>query len=190
MNFEWSILGMCVIPTVSYFLLAAKMSPYFVDRYIMAIFPMTALIILLLWDRVGMNLASGVIVFLIVVSQGFSLQGGHTYLYRGYEAQLQVAKEHAEYPLVCFYDGYGFYENVMEMEQYEQTILVKRGELQFMDETRTNVTSQGYVALIKYPGDESGKAQLNEVMQVFGEGSAELLYEGGAFNDVIYLVTP
>ena len=195
---EWSIVGMCVIPTIAYFLLAAKMSPYFVDRYVMAIFPMTALVIILAWDRFTANFKkeqtatafSGAAVLFLVVVQCISLQGGHTYLYKGYEEQLQVATEYAQYPLVCLYDGYGFYENVMEMEQYEQSILVKRSELGAMDENRTKVTENGYVILIKYPGEEAGKEQLYDVMQVFGEGNAELIYEGGAFQDVIYLITP
>lgn len=197
-RYGWTISALCVLPTLVYFLLAAKMSPYFVDRYIMAIFPMTALTILLVWDKLGTyfkkeQLAaalSGVAVLFVIVVQGVSLQGVHTYQYRGYGEQLQVAKEYAQYPLVCLYDGYGFYENVMEMEQYEQSILVKRAELDAMDTSRTEVTENGYVVLIKYPGEEAGKEQLHDVMQVFGEGSAELIYEGGAFNDVIYLITP
>ena len=125
-----------------------------------------------------------------VVCQYIQLYDGHAYLYKGYEAQLQTAEEYAQYPLVCLYDGYGFYENVMEMEQYEQTMLVKASELFAMDEERIQVSRNGYVALIKYPGDEAGKAQLAQVMDVFGGSSAKLIYEGGAFGDAIYLVTP
>lgn len=189
---------MCTIPTVTYFLLAAKMSPYFVDRYIMAIFPMTALVILLLWDRLGLhlkkeNVASVLnlgIVFVLLVCQWGQLSEGHEYLYKGYEEQRNTAKEYADYPLVCLYDGYGFYENVMEMEQYEQTLLVKVTELPAMDESRLQVTENGYVTLIKYPGAEAGKQQLTQIMEVFGGSEAKLIYEGGAFGDVLYFVTP
>ena len=189
---------LCGIPTAIYFLLAAKMSPYFVDRYIMAIFPVMALVVMLLWDGLVLWIKEEKVVSLLtvgmvmvcVVCQYIQLYDGHTYLYKGYEAQLQTAEEYAQYPLVCLYDGYGFYENVMEMEQYEQTMLVKASELFAMDEERIQVARNGYVALIKYPGDEAGKAQLAQVMDVFGGSSAKLIYEGGAFGDAIYLVTP
>ena len=197
-RFNGTTFMLCVIPTIIYFLLAAKMSPYFVDRYIMAIFPMMALVVMLLWDSLGMwikkekavSLLTAGMILICVVCQYIQLQDGHTYLYKRYETQLQTAKEYAQYPLVCFYDGYGFYENVMEMEQYEQTMLVKASELASMNEERIQVARSGYVALIKYPGDEAGKAQLAQVMDVFGGSSAKLIYEGGAFGDAIYLVTP
>ena len=189
---------LCGIPTIIYFLLAAKMSPYFVDRYVMAIFPMMALVVMLLWDSLGMwikkekvvSLLTAGMILVCVVCQYIQLQDGHAYLYKGYDTQLQTAKEYAQYPLVCLYDGYGFYENVMEMEQYEQTMLVKASELAAMDEERIQVARNGYVALIKYPGDEAGKVQRAQVMDVFGGSTAKLIYEGGAFGDAIYLVTP
>ncbi len=184
---------MCFIPTLVYFLLAAKMSPYFVDRYIMAIFPMTALLMMWLWEKAFDTRSTIACIALAVLLSGMqvvSMKGEHTYLYKGYEEQIQVAEAYADYPLVCLYDGFGFYENVIEMEQYTQTMLVKRGELALMDEARTSIAREGYVALIKYPGDEAGKEQLAQVMDTFGGTRAELLFEGGAFGDVLYLVTP
>ena len=164
----------------------------------MAIFPMIALVVMLLWDSLDMwikkekvvSLLTAGMILVCVVCQYIQLQDSHAYLYKGYETQLQTAKEYAQYPLVCLYDGYGFYENVMEMEQYEQTMLVKASELASMNEERIQAARSGYVALIKYPGDEAGKAQLAQVMDVFGGSSAKLIYKGGAFGDVIYLVTP
>lgn len=193
----WQIV-MSGIPLLVYFLLAAKMSPYFVDRYIMAIFPITALVLVWLWDcatdicglksKYVAAVCIGAALFVTMVSN-ISMKGQHTYLYRGYDEQVEVAKEYREYPMVCLYLGSGLYENVIEMEQYTQTILLKPEELASMDESRTEVTKDGYVALIKYPGEESGKVQLEQIMDVFGGTKAELLYEGGAFGDAIYFVT-
>jgi hypothetical protein len=193
----WQI-AMCGIPLLVYFLLAAKMSPYFVDRYIMAIFPITALALVWLWDC-AMNVCDlkskyaavaciTAAVFLTIISN-INMQGQHAYLYSGYDEQIAVAEEYRAYPMVCLYLGSGLYENVIEMEQYEQTILLKPEELSSMDEARIEVTKDGYVALIKYPGEEAGKEQLKQVMDVFGGIKAELLYEGGAFGDAIYFVT-
>lgn len=193
----WQI-AMCGIPLLAYFLLAAKMSPYFVDRYIMAIFPITALVLVWLWDQAidvcGWNqkYAAGTCIsaaILMTLASNINMQGQHTYLYTGYDEQVAVAEEYQEYPLVCLYLGSGLYENVIEMERYAQTILLKPEELASMDASRTEVTKDSYVALIKYPGEESGKEQLMQVMDVFGGTEAELLYEGGAFGDVIYFVT-
>lgn len=185
----------CVIPTMVYFLLAAKMSPYFIDRYIMAIFPTTALGIVWIWDMIGSAVNkrvvwNGMIAAVIGINlyTQVQMQGQHTYLYTGYQEQLDVAEAYASYPLVCLYEGSGFYENVMEMERYEQTILLKSAELELVEENRTQVTKNGYVALIKYPSEQSGYAQLVQVMEVFGGTTAQLLYEGGAFGDVIYLI--
>lgn len=187
---------LCMIPALVYFLLAAKMSPYFVDRYIMAIFPIVLLVIVWLWDRALLcftdhRLAQAVMLVvcvLIVLGQAVQMKGQHTYLYTGYAQQLQIAEEYASYPLVCLYDGYGFYENIMEMEHYEQTMLVKQSELQDMDEERIAEVKDGYVVLIKY--QDASHSQLKDVMDVFGGSNVQLLYEEGAFSDVIYLVMP
>ena len=224
----WWQLAMCGVPTLAYFLLAAKMSPYFVDRYIMAIFPVTALLIVWLWDRAlarryqgkeqcseiqqqsadarlaeetaaakkrkraidWQDLAVVGMALLLVVCQNIHMNGQHPYLYTGYSVQLAVADEYAEYPCVCLYPGFSFYENIMEMERYAQTMLVKSEELASMDEERVAVTEEGYITLIKYPGEEAGKAQLAQVMEMFGGSKATLLYQGGAHGDVIYLVMP
>jgi len=189
---------MLAVPTAVYFMLAAKMSPYFVDRYIMAVFPMVPLLILWLWEkalevagclRSQAAICIGLAIFVSVV-QLVSMKGEHPYLYKGYEEQIAVAESYAEYPLVCLYSGYGFYENIVEMERYEQTMLVKSEELALMDAERVEVTTEAYVTLIKYPGEDAGKDKLARVMEVFGGSEAKLLYEGGAFGDVIYLVTP
>ena len=79
-------------------------------------------------------------------------------------------------------------ENVMEMERYAQTMLVKPEELDSMDESRTVVTADGYVLIIKDVSDDVGKEQLEQVMEVFGGTEAELIYEGGAFGDVVYFI--
>ncbi len=200
---SWWQLAMCGVPTFMYFLLACKMSPYFVDRYIMAIFPISALFIVWLWDcavvlrteiRKSRYLCSWrdciviAVALILVICQNIRMNGQHEYLYTDYGAQLAVAEEYAQYPCVCLYPGLSFYENVMEMERYAQTMLVKNEELTSMDEERIAVAGEGYIALIKYPGEEAGKEQLSQVMEVFGGESAELLYSGGAYGDAIYLV--
>jgi len=183
------------IPTMVYFLLAAKMSPFFVDRYVMAIFPMAALLIIGLWDFcLGNKKYFSVTIILIAILTNLvtTIQEGglHPYLYKGYTAQVDVAKEYANYPMVCLYPGLSFYENVMEMEVYQETILLKEEELSLMTEAHTNKTKDGYVALIKFPQDNNGATQLERIKQVFGGTRTTLLYTDGPFGDALYLVEP
>lgn len=182
------------IPTLIYFLLAAKMSPFYVDRYVMAIFPMTAILVIGLWEaffrekeKYRLAVLFGAI-FVSVLSV-YMMKGNHTYLYKGYNEQVQVAEEYSEYPLVCLYPGLSFYENVMEMERYEKTLLIKEEELSGMTEEHIKEGKDGYVLLIKFPQDNSGKVQLDRAITVFGGDDATLIYEGEPFGDAIYLVT-
>lgn len=191
-KFDWLLIA---IPTIVYFLLAAKMSPFFVDRYIMAIFPMVTLLIVLLWDKLIENKQKfGIaLVACTILVCGVGLiktKGQHPYLYTGYEEQVEVAKEYSEYPMICLYPGLSFYENVMEMEQYQKTLLVKEEELPSMTPEHTKEVKDGYVLLIKFPQDNHGSVQLEKVKEVFGGKEATLIYAGEPFGDAIYLVTP
>ncbi len=183
-----------LIPTIVYFLLAAKMSPFYVDRYIMAIFPMATILIIGLWDALlgdSQKYRQAIVYGAIFVSalSIYMMKGEHTYLYTGYEEQVKVAEAYSDYPLVCYYPGLSFYENVMEMERYEKTLLVTEAELSAMTKDHIKEVEDGYVLLIKFPQDNAGKAQLERVMEVFGGTDATLIYEGEPFGDAIYLVT-
>lgn len=182
------------IPTVVYFLLAAKMSPFYVDRYVMAIFPMTAILLIGLWNVLlgdSQKYRQAILYGTILVSalSVYMMKGEHTYLYTGYEEQVKVAEAYSDYPLVCYYPGLSFYENVMEMERYEKTLLVTDEELSAMTKEHIKEVEDGYVLLIKFPQDNLGEVQLNRAMEVFGGETATLIYEGEPFGDAIYLVT-
>lgn len=122
-----------VFPPAGYFLLAARMSPYMVDRYIMPVFPFAAMaltgILLYLWSRLGPAGESSVLWALLAVScvSVFTYDG--EYLYKGYGTQLGMARELSSLPCVCVYEGYGFYDNLLEFQTYDRTLLVKPSEL-------------------------------------------------------------
>ncbi len=208
-NRSFTFAHLCVIiPTVVYFLLAAKMSPFYVDRYIMAVFPMASLLLVLVWDKImygkffggdqirenKRNKTVGLITVaaaaIICLTGLVQTKGTHTYLYTGYDEQVAVAETYSDYPMICLYPGLSFYENVMEMEQYQKTLLLKEEELASMTEEHIKEVENGYVLLIKFPQDDFGKVQLERVMDIFGGMDATVLYAGEPFGDVIYLVTP
>ena len=131
-------LWLLVAPAVGYFLLAAKMSPYLVDRYIMPLFPLAALlgmvgVMCLAYCAEGVRTRKWLMSLLCVAVAVLQLSGlSHydgSYLYTGYKEQLAFAQEYAEYPCICVYDGVGYYENLLEFAQYEETLLVKEAEL-------------------------------------------------------------
>ena len=145
-------------PAVGYYLLAVKVSPYLVDRYIMAVYPFVALccvfFIFTFWN-IWQKDRSAVIwlyVTLIIVG-GFQVMNHRfydgEYLYKGYNTQLEFAKEHDKCPCICVYDGYGFYENCAEFLKYSSTLLVKADELADRKDTQMPDAPEGVVVIIK-----------------------------------------
>ncbi len=179
-----------VLPSLGYFLLAARMSPYFVDRYIMAIFPLMCLLIIAMLSFIGKQSSKIIVAFtgIVIVSSFVVKAGNYGYLYLGYEEQLEVAKEYASYPLVCLYEGYGFYENVMEMQYYEQTLLIKEEELNLLDAQRMSVTENGYILLLKDVSNEELEETISRMLEIFGGTSYEVIWEGGPHLDHIVKV--
>ncbi len=128
------------LPPSVYYLLAAKMSPYMVDRYIMPVFPFAAMaaagLLLYLWSRRGPAGTGAVLCALLAVScvSVVTYPGDGDYLYSGYDSpvsgQLGIGeKYYADLPCICVYEGYGFYDNLLEFQVYERTLLVKPSEL-------------------------------------------------------------
>ena len=170
-------------PAVGYYLLAAKVSPFMVDRYIMPVFPfvmlLVAMAICLMCAK--KKLALGIAVLCMVVSV---LGYDGSYLYRGYVKQLAVAKEYADYPCICLYEGYGFYDNVLEFAEYEKTLLVTPQELLERSEQESIVGLDGFVLLVKQTVEAS---DLSNVFDMYGIVIEEVLVPESVHGDVLYL---
>lgn len=104
------ILCMLIIPVVGYYLLASRMSPYLVDRYVMPMFPMIALLFALLLCCLGKRLAKdsgwkgrlvGIgLMALIIVVQGLRLASyDGEYLYRGMGSRNSWRKSMRHFPV-------------------------------------------------------------------------------------------
>jgi len=152
------LIAMLTIPVAGYFLLAARMSPYLVDRYIMPIFPLVILLGALLLGGVTRILekeykgrtATCIILGAALGSQLWGLIGyDGTYLYRGYEQQLELAQEYEESPCICVYDGVGYYENLLELAQYDKTLLLTLDELQNRSEKESISSLEQVIVLMK-----------------------------------------
>ena len=190
------ILCMLIIPVVGYYLLASRMSPYLVDRYVMPMFPMIALLFALLLCCMGKRLAKasgwkersvGIgLMALIIVVQGLRLASyDGEYLYRGYGQQEQLAEEYASLPCICVYAGVGYYENLPEFMHYDRTLLVTAEELAERKDVDSLRMLDRVVVLIK-PGVEEETVS-SALRERYGMEPEETLFSEGVHGDNIYL---
>lgn len=190
------ILCMLIIPVVGYYLLASRMSPYLVDRYVMPMFPMIALLFALLLCCLGKRLAKasgwkerlvGIgLIALILVVQGLRLASyDGEYLYRGYGQQEQLAEEYASLPCICVYGGVGYYENLPEFMHYDKTLLVTAEELAERKDVDSLRMLDRVVVLIK-PGVEE-ETVASVLREKYGMEPEETLFSEGVHGDNIYL---
>lgn len=128
-----SLWWMLAFPPLGYFLLAAKMSPYMVDRYIMPVFPYAAMAVAGLLVCLFCQCAPAArnfsiyIILLLSCVNVFTYDG--EYLYKGYGLQLDMTEIYADLPCICVYEGYAFYDNLLEFATYDRTLLLKPSEL-------------------------------------------------------------
>ncbi len=193
------VLLMLILPVICYFLLAARTAPYLVDRYLMPLFPFAAMILTLLtgvafgvFGKVGQ--ARGTlhichvcmigIVCLIGVVNIAAYDG--TYLYQGYDRQLQVAQQYKQLPCICLYDGTGYYENLLEFAQYERTLLLKLPELEQRQDTSDFTQIQELVVLKKGIIEEEAALA---VLEQYGWKVERVLLpeEESVYKDTIYI---
>jgi len=189
-----SYILLLIIPQVGYFLLAARMSPYLVDRYIMALFPFviltgTVLVVGLahyIEKRTGeKNILTVVCVILVALQLFGLLEYDGTYLYRGYRIQEQVAEEYAETPCICVYEGVGYYENLLELAQYKKSLLVTYNQLESRRETASIEELEEVVLLIKQNVDTLQVCDL--MSQKYDLVLKEELLENSVYGDRICL---
>ena len=192
------ILCMLIIPVVGYYLLASRMSPYLVDRYVMPMFPMIALLFALLLCCLGKRLAKdsgwkgrlvGIgLMALIIVVQGLRLASyDGEYLYRGYGQQEQLAEEYASLPCICVYAGVGYYENLPEFMHYDRTLLVTAEELAERKDVDSLRMLDRVVVLIK-PGVEEETVS-SVLRERYGMEPEETLFSVTADDNTIYMNT-
>lgn len=163
---------MLLLPAAGYFLLAARMSPYLVDRYMMPVFPFVILTgtLALLWlaekgfqDAFGKR-AAAVFCVLAVLAQVLGLfRYDGSYLYNGYGLQEAVARDNADYACICVYDGVGYYENLKEFTYYEKSLLLTPGELAGRQDRESIESLDKVAVLIKC--DEVDESRVLEIME-------------------------
>lgn len=193
------LLAVLWIPLVGYFLLAARMSPYLVNRYIMPIFPVFVLVMVAavckgigFWGlRLGKEklakFLAGVFAGMLLSGQfAILLEHESEYLYLGYEEQRAIAEEYSEYPCICVYQGVGYYENLLEFTEYDRTLLVTEQELSGRQETDSLRELSEVVILVKAGLDREAIASVLE--EKYGLYEVKTLMEEGApYGDSVFM---
>lgn len=156
-----AVLCMLIIPSMGYFLLAARMAPFRVDRYVMPVFPFVFLLgtmamaglLFFLSQFTGERLRRGLfatVCTIAVLLQAFGVfRYDGTYLYKGYAKQERFAEENAGKDCICIYVGVGYYENLKEFTNYEKTLLVTVEELMCRSDVDSVRSLDEAVILIK-----------------------------------------
>ena len=201
----WLVL---VLPVCAYFLLAARMSPYLVDRYMMPVFPMVTLILVVAalsigaraiqvyrqgrLHVIGVGLAGCLALISIVVWVSHKIQTPPSryqdnYLYTMYEGQQAVSEKYADLDCICVCEGVGYYANLPEFMNYQRTLLVTMEELENRKET-ASVSGLGEVVVLLKQEDEGKLCAV--LREKYGFDQVETLWrtrEPGA--DVVLLFT-
>ena len=193
------LLWMLLFPVAGYFLLASRMSPYLVDRYIMPLFPFVALILMLtvfgLLAKVKEKYAekhyrclTETVCGILILFQVWNLVSyDGSYLYKGYSEQLKTAAEYQGYACICVYNGVGYYENLQEFTYYEKSLLLTLEELENREEQDSIDGLEQIVVLIKSNVDES------KVLEILTENygfklEREVWYEPSAYGDEVFIL--
>lgn len=184
-------------PCGCYFLLAARMSPYLVDRYVMPLFAFSALLLALVGAGLAAAFASAArqslgkaLLPALALLLGLANAAGYDgeYLYRGYGRQMEVAERYGELPCICLYDGVGYYDNLPEFTRYARTLLLTLPELEDRQDMEGLTEGPGIVVLKKPEVEEAGAL---EALERHGLRVVEILLPGeeSVHGDTVYLCT-
>lgn len=184
------LIWMLLLPPLGYYLLAAKMSPMFVDRYVMAVFPfgmmLAALILVSITGRLQKKQLPVCVAVVVLLSGLAIITYDGEYLYKGYEKQLAVSEQYSDVPCICLYEGSGYYDNLLEFCNYEETLLIKPSELaQRLDTTSIDELDM-VVVLMKQTVDAK---QCLELLNRYGLDVQEVLVEDSVHKDKVYLLS-
>lgn len=181
------LVALLVVPVAGYFLLAARMSPYLVDRYIMPVFPLGILMLVLGACCFANRIITWGLVTATLLAQPFqTLAYDSPYLYSDYPEQLMISEEYAEYPCICISEGVGYYENLLEFENYARTLILTTQELAGREDQESVAAAPKLVVILKEEVDKAKVCRIfREQYSLYPEEI--LMPRGGVYEDEILL---
>ncbi len=185
-TFAWLLFA----PVILAFLLIANMTIYWMPRYLMPLFPFVAMW-MALWLQRFFGVCQGKLRYLIFVPVIlFCAYQCATYsgagLYKGYEKQVELAKEYQDHSCICFTDFVRYYENVPEFMEYDRTLITYLYDFEIRQDKTELDALQEVIVLRKSEVDE---ARMFQAMQDNGFVLEEKLLDAvdSPWGDSIYL---
>lgn len=197
-----------LIPALSFFLLSAEAVPFWELRYMMPVFPFIAILLAvglvkifhgaerIRKERIGKKgirkegigkERRGYLVLvpaaLLVAVSIFTYD--NTLLYKGYNNQLEIARQYRNLPCVCVYEWEGYYCNVPEFMEYDRTLIT--GLWEFRDKHDISGMEEDQIILLR-------KTVVNEeetlaILEGYGWKVEKILMEEeeSVYGDTLYL---
>ncbi len=119
-----------ILPSIIYFILMVKLTPFQELRYIMVVIPFISITLFMILDSIinikyKNQIIIGISVILVGIGIVFSIP---KFLYRNYENILEIAKTNSEKSFVYIYDNFfNHMQSVPEMMTYKKTLLIDTG---------------------------------------------------------------
>lgn len=185
---------MIFIPCVGYFLIVAKIAPYYIDRYIMPLFPLLALLAAFILqkslDYLQKYLKSfgskGILCMLAVLVVAPNLVStAPVYLYEGYAMQESMSQEYADRACLCVYEGVGYYQNLVEFTNYKETLMVTEEELFTRAPDEILEKEEELVVLMKNNIDQAAVEEY--LLKEYGYMPGEYLMRNSVHQDTLRL---
>ena len=169
-----------LVPCVGYFLVAVKIAPFYADRYLMPVFPLFAMLLAVLLEKIFSGRWAFLVITLMLLPNIIMVTP--SYLYEGYERQVEIAKQ-ADVPCVCVYHGVGYYQNLVEFTYYPQTLMVTEEEL--LGRTRDTVLSEQEELVLLLENGVDREQIYAYLEKEYGFKVSEVLLDTGVHGDHI-----
>lgn len=183
------------IPCFGYFLVVAKIAPYYADRYLMPVFPLFALLIGMLLKKCLHDMKKyfaafgkkGVLTTLAVlmVLPNLTMETP-AYLYQGYDLQKGVSERYADKACLCVYEGVGYYQNLVEFTNYKKTLMVTKEEL--LERSQDAVLEQEQELVVLLKSNVNQAAVESYLAEKYGFFPIQSLLEESVHGDTLILL--
>ena len=190
-----------VVPSIIYFVLVVKLTPFQELRYIMAIIPFVVITLFMILDSfISIKYKNAVIIgiSIILVMIGFVFSEPK-FLYENYEKIMQIAKENSDKSFVYVYDNsFNHMQSIPEMMTYEKTLIINEssGEMKYVIEDEQLNKEDSYILSIKsYLDNEKiideikDNTEFKNVQKLYSSKSENKNEQSSIVNDELYLVS-
>ncbi len=174
-----------------YIIVVSKISPYLDLRYIMGILPILAIIISLTIDYICKNNWKIISFILLAISITNLINNSPKYLYKGYNENIEIAKENNNLKFIYIEDnGFNHIQSMPEFMIYDESMIlnVNKNELRYLENNKKLEDEKEFIVSIKkYLNVEK---ILDEILEITQRDKYILLLDGNnETGNVIYKIS-